>query len=82
MLLCYFDSIFVHQRQKVRLRPEIFVNFRPEPYPKSPARLTNLPQTPISDPFELHYFTQRVSQFKRFDFFTFGLRLLLKQNPG
>ena len=44
----YFDYIFVHLRQKVRLRPEykpeIFVNFRPEPDPKSPARLTTLPE--------------------------------------
>ena len=42
MLQGYFDYIFVHLRQKVRLRPEIFVNFRPEPNPKSPARLTTL----------------------------------------
>ena len=27
---------------QVRFRPEIFVNFRPEPDPKSPARLTTL----------------------------------------
>ena len=50
-----FDYIFVHLRQEVRLKPEIFVNFRPgpgpnptrkarlKPDPKSPARLT----TPI-----------------------------------
>ena len=42
----YFNYIFVHLRQKVRFRPEIspniFVNFRPEPDPKSPARLTTL----------------------------------------
>ena len=35
MLQRYFDYIFVHLRQKVRLRPDfkpgIFVNFRPEP---------------------------------------------------
>ena len=47
MLPSYFDYIFVHIRQKVCLRleqtkPEIFVNFRPEPNPKSPARLTTL----------------------------------------
>ena len=32
----------MHLRQKVLLRPEIFVNFRPEPEPKSPARFTTL----------------------------------------
>ena len=46
MLPSYFDYIFVHLRQKVRLSPEIkpdiFVNFRPAPDPKSPARLTTL----------------------------------------
>ena len=44
MLPRYFDYIFVHLRHKVRLRPELslnfFSNFRPEPDPKSPARLT------------------------------------------
>ena len=33
MLPRHFDYIFEHLRQKVRLRPEIFVNFRPEPDP-------------------------------------------------
>ena len=42
MLPRYFDYIFVHSRQKARLRPKIFVNFRPEPDPKSPARLTTM----------------------------------------
>ena len=53
MLLRYFDYIFVHLRQKVRLRPELSPKFlstlgpnptrtRPEPDPKSPARLTTL----------------------------------------
>ena len=46
MVPSYFDYIFVHLRQKARHRselcPEIFVNFRPEPSPKSPARLTTL----------------------------------------
>ena len=44
-----FDYFFVHRRQKVRLRPDIFVNFRPKPGPnpieldpKSPARLATL----------------------------------------
>ena len=41
-----FDYIFVHLRQKstsqARIKPDIFVNFRPEPDPKSPARLTTL----------------------------------------
>ena len=41
MLPNYFD-IFVHLKQKARFRPEIFVNFRPEPDPKSPAPLTTL----------------------------------------
>ena len=44
MLQNYFDYVFGHLRQKVRLRPETFVNLRPEPKPdpKSPARLTTL----------------------------------------
>ena len=53
MLLSYFDYIFVHLRQKLRLRPELSRKFlstsgpnpaqtRPEPDPKSPARLTTL----------------------------------------
>ena len=46
MLLNYFEYIFVHLRQKsksqARIKPELFVNFRPEPDPKSPARLTTL----------------------------------------
>ena len=47
MLPSHFDHIFVHLRQKASLMPElirpvIFVNFRPEPDPKSPARLTTL----------------------------------------
>ena len=53
MLICYFDYIFVHVRQKVRLSSEISPTFlstlgpnpvrtRPEPEPKSPARLTTL----------------------------------------
>ena len=43
MLPNYFDYSFVHLRQKTRLgpeKPEIFVNFRPDP--KSPAWLTTL----------------------------------------
>ena len=31
---------------------------------------------PIGDPFELHYFTQLVSQFRRFHLWTFGLNPL------
>ena len=55
MLLSYFDYIFVHLRQKARLRPELSPTFlstlgpnparirsEPEPDPKSPARLTIL----------------------------------------
>ena len=49
----YFDNIFVHLRQKVRLRPEISPKFLsilgpnpaqtwPQPEPKSPARLPTL----------------------------------------
>ena len=30
MLPSYFDYIFVHLKQKVRIKPEMFVNFRPE----------------------------------------------------
>ena len=48
-----FGYIFVHLRQKARLRPELSPKFlptlgpnpartRPEPDPKSPARLTTL----------------------------------------
>ena len=62
MLPSYFEYIFVHLRQKVRLRPELSPKFlstlglnpvrnRPEPEPdlKSPARLTTLiwPSPPI-----------------------------------
>ena len=54
MLPNYFDYAFVHLRQKVRLRPKLSLKFlstlgpnpaqtRPEPDPKSPARLTTLP---------------------------------------
>ena len=53
MLPGYFDYICVHLRQKVRLRRELSPKFlstlgpnpartRPEPDPKSPARLTTL----------------------------------------
>ena len=42
MLPSYFDYIVVHLRPIVRFKPEIFVNFRPEPDPKSLARLTTL----------------------------------------
>ena len=46
----YFDYIFVHIKKKVRLRPELspkfFFNFKPEPDPKSPARLTTLGKNP------------------------------------
>ena len=47
MLPSYFAYIFVHLKHKVRqarIKPEILVNFRPEPDPKSPARLTTLVQ--------------------------------------
>ena len=37
MLPSYFGYIFVHLRQKLRLRPEIFVNLKPEPGP-NPTR--------------------------------------------
>ena len=49
MLQSHFDYIFVHLRQKVRLKPEIFVNIRPEPDPKSPAQLTTLTRTNIAN---------------------------------
>ena len=48
MLPSYFGYIFVHLKQKstsqARIKPEIFVKFRPEPEadPKSLARLTTL----------------------------------------
>ena len=56
MLPSYFDYIFVHLRQKVRLRPELSPKFlstldpnrarirpEPEPDPKRPARFTTCP---------------------------------------
>ena len=50
MLPSYFDYIFVHLKQKsisqARIKPEIFVDFRPEPDPKIPARLTTLDHSP------------------------------------
>ena len=45
MLPSYFDYIFVHRRQKARLRPELspkFLSTWPEPDRKSPAQLTTL----------------------------------------
>ena len=36
---------------------------------------------PFCDPFELHYFTQHVSQFRRFHFLTFDLSLLPLAKP-
>ena len=43
MLPSYYNYIFVHLRQKgrflARIKPKIFVNFRPEPDPKSPSDL-------------------------------------------
>ena len=55
----YFDFIFVHLRQKstsqARIKPEIFVIFRPERDPKSPARLTTLSYTPRGSPSYFSY---------------------------
>ena len=46
MLPSYFDYIFVRQRKKARLRPElspkIFVNFGPKPDQESPGRFITL----------------------------------------
>ena len=45
MLPSYFDYIFVYLKKstsQARIKPKIFVNFRPEPDSKSPARLTTL----------------------------------------
>ena len=46
MLLNYFTYIFCALKTKnmsqARIKPEIFVNFRPEPDSKSQARLTTL----------------------------------------
>ena len=47
MLPSYFDYIFgtkTKSTSQARIKPEIFVNFRPKPDPKSPARLTTLSQ--------------------------------------
>ena len=56
MLPSYFDYIFVHLRQKAHLKPELspkfVVNFRPEPDPQSPARLTTF--KPTANPIYLH----------------------------
>ena len=63
MLPSYFDYIFVHLKQKARLRPELSPKFlstlgpnpartRPEPDPKSPARLTTLLRVVLKVPFE------------------------------
>ena len=55
MLPSHFDYIFVHVRQKTRLRPELSPKFcqlqariRPKPDPKSPARLTTLLRTLVA----------------------------------
>ena len=49
VLPSYFDYSFMHLRQKIRFRPElspkIFVNFRSELDPKTPAPLTILSYT-------------------------------------
>ena len=48
MLPFYFNYIFVHLRQKIRLRPDLNPKFlttlcsKPEPDPKSQAQLTTL----------------------------------------
>ena len=42
------------------------------PDPHSLWRLGIRPQTPVCDMFELHKFTQSVSQFRRFHFLIFG----------
>ena len=55
MLPSYFDYILVRLSQKARLRPEVFVNFEPEPDPKSPAQLTTLPLTYLSRYFLLPF---------------------------
>ena len=51
MLLNYFEYIFGHLRQKsksqARIKPEIFVNFRPKPGP-SPTRARTRPEKPGS----------------------------------
>ena len=43
ILLC-FCAIKTKSTLQARLKPEIFVKFRPEPDSKSPARLTTLQQ--------------------------------------
>ena len=52
MLPSYFDYIFFAPKttstSQAQIKPEIFVNFRPEPDPKIPARLTTLLQPPLS----------------------------------
>ena len=40
--LLYFRAPKTKSTSQARIKPEIFVNFRPEPDPKSPARLTTL----------------------------------------
>ena len=48
MLPSYFNYIFVHLRQKARLRPEIFVNFRPK---KTGLTYNSVPMSSINDQF-------------------------------
>ena len=40
------------------------------------------PHTPVCYTFELHYFIQRVSQFRHFHFLTIGLILSLERDPS
>ena len=44
----YFCAPKIKSTSQARFKPEIFVNFRPEPDPKSPARLTTLTRSPLS----------------------------------
>ena len=45
LLWLFFCTPKTKGTSQARIKPEIFVNFRPEPEPKSPARLTTLEWT-------------------------------------
>ena len=69
MLPNYFDDIFVHLRQKLRLRPELSPKFLstlgPNPArtdPKSPARLTTLMCSELSKQYNV--FTKGIPEKK------------------
>ena len=72
MLPSYFDYTFLRQKvsktkstSQARIKPEISVNFRPEPDPKSPARLTTLIFLDFPDLGQITKFNPKMLDFKR-----------------